>query len=432
MRHLTKGSRMVALSVAGLLALAACGGTDDSTAQPENTRPAGGDDRTSEPVEPTETEAASETEEPTHGSGDPYSLVRDASGHMPGTAAALAGAIATQNGLEGDTTADAEGLRQDLTHLLTQHVYLASNATGAALRGDDMGFQEAAAALGANTQDLTDAITSVYGEEGGQAFKGLWEAHIGFFVEYTQATAAGDEAGREAAAEKLDGYRSDFGAFIESATEGTIPAKAVEDALKPHVESLFAVIDAQASDDPATQYELKKVAAGHMPATAAALAGGIAQQNGLEGDSASAAGELLSGLTYLLDEHVFLATDATGAALRGETAEFEAAAAALGQNTQGLTDAVTSVYGEEGGQAFEGLWEAHIGFFVEYTQATAAGDEDGRTAAAEKLDGYRTDFGAFIESATEGGLPQSAVADALKPHVESLFAVIDAQANAAK
>jgi hypothetical protein len=44
----------------------------------------------------------------------------------------------------------------------------------------------------------------------------------------------------------------------------------------------------------------------------------------------------------LLQEHVFVAADASGAALDGRTADFEAAATALGANTDALAAAFSS------------------------------------------------------------------------------------------
>ena len=67
------------------------------------------------------------------------------------TTTAQTAAIASQTG--------AATLRAKLTSLLTEHVYLASKATGAALRGDMPGFNEWAGALNgpadSNTADLT-------------------------------------------------------------------------------------------------------------------------------------------------------------------------------------------------------------------------------------------------------------------------------------
>jgi hypothetical protein len=169
----------------------------------------------------------------------------------------------------------ASGLQSALTSLLQGHVYLAGIATGTALGGGDL--KPAAAALEKNTQGLQDAIASVYGDAGGKQFGDLWRKHIGFFVDYTTGKATKNQPMIDKAKADLDGYRAYFGAFIESATKGGLPKAAVADELKPHVETLFAAIDAQASKDP-SQFDKLKTAADHMPMTASILAGAIVKQ----------------------------------------------------------------------------------------------------------------------------------------------------------
>jgi hypothetical protein len=173
------------------------------------------------------------------------------------------------------TDSGASQLRAGLTSLLQEHVYLAGITTGTALAGQD--FKPAAAALEANTQGLQDAIASVYGDAGGQQFGDLWRKHIGFFVDYTTGKATNDQAMIAKAKADLDGYRADFGAFIESPTKGGRPTQAVANELKPHVETLFAAIDAHAAMD-ASQIAKLKTAAEHMPMTASILATAIATQ----------------------------------------------------------------------------------------------------------------------------------------------------------
>ena len=73
----------------------------------------------------------------------------------------------------------------------------------------------------------------------------------------------------------LNGYRTSFGQLINSVVP-ELPASAVADELKPHVASLFTAIDADVAGDPSVFGKLQ-TAAGHMPGTAATLAGGIAQ-----------------------------------------------------------------------------------------------------------------------------------------------------------
>ena len=159
-------------------------------------------------------------------------------------------------------------------------MYLAGIAVYAAVNAPDF-FEPAAATLDANSVDLSESIASVYGDDAGDAFLELWRTHIGFFVDYTNARAEGDQAGMDAAMEGLRNYREDFGAFLESANPN-LTKEAVVDELQPHVETVFAAIDAVVDGD-ADAFDDLKVAAEVMPETAATLAGAIAEQFDLEG-----------------------------------------------------------------------------------------------------------------------------------------------------
>ena len=322
----------------------------------------------------------------------------------------------------------AATLTRDLTALLADHEYLAGLAVlqGVTAGPDSAEFKAAAGALDTNSVQFSEVVGSVYGDAGAKKFLSLWRAHIGFFVDYTLAKAGGDNAGQKAALKKLDGYRSDFGAFIEGATEGGLPADAVEDALKPHVSSTVAAIDSVIAGD-GKAFDKLREAASHLPGIATALSGAISTQQGFTGTADDGASQLQRDLTALLADHEYLAGLAVlmGVTQGADSAEFTAAAGALDTNSVQLSEAVGSVYGDAGAKKFLSLWRAHIGFFVDYTLAKATGDMSGQKAAEKKLDGYRSDFGAFIEGATEGGLPATAVEDALLPHVESTIAAID-------
>lgn len=139
------------------------------------------------------------------------------------------------------------------------------------------------------------------------------------------------------------------------------------------------------------------------------------------------AADLRAALETLLQEHVYLAGSATGAALGGRTGEFEAAAAAVDENSVALGDAVGSVYGEEAGTQFLELWRSHIGFFVDYTTGVAKGDTAAQDKAVEDLTQYTQDFGAFLASANPN-LTKEAVADLVLEHVLTLKDVVDGQA----
>src|SRR5262245_48398023 len=112
---------------------------------------------------------------------------------------------------------NASDLRVALNSLLSEHVQLAASATNAALGGREDEFKAAADALDANSVELSKAIGAVYGPDAEAAFLPLWRKHIGFFVDYTTATAAKDTAKQDEAVANLVQYTQDFGAFLSSA-----------------------------------------------------------------------------------------------------------------------------------------------------------------------------------------------------------------------
>jgi hypothetical protein len=337
------------------------------------------------------------------------------------------------------STTGASTLRAGLTGLLTEHVYLAALSTGSALRGDTKGFEAYAAALNgptnSNTSELVDAVTSAYGADTGKAFDGLWRSngHIPAFVAYTQAVAAGDQAKADNAVADLLAYAKTFGTTMHQVNEN-LPAKAVEEGVKHHVTTLKAVIDAQKAGDQPKVYSSLREAYGHMVDLGETLAVATATKfpDKFDGDASSPAADLRAGMTSLLREHVLLAASATGAALGGRMPQFEAAAAALNgptaSNTTDIVGAITSVYGDDVGKAFDGLWRSngHIPAFVAYTQAVAGGDKAKADKAVADLLAYAKTFGATMNS-VNSNLPADAVTEAITMHATTLKAVVDAQ-----
>jgi LPXTG-motif cell wall-anchored protein len=173
--------------------------------------------------------------------------------------------------------ATASDLRTLLDLQLSEHVYLAAAATGAALGGRDAEFQAAAAALDANSVDISKSIGSVYGADAEAAFLPLWRSHINFFVDYTQGKAANDQAKQDKAVADLTAYTEDFAAFVSGANPN-LPRQTVADLLVEHVLSLKDVVDAQAADDLTKAYTELREAFHHMQMIADPLANAIAQQ----------------------------------------------------------------------------------------------------------------------------------------------------------
>lgn len=111
----------------------------------------------------------------------------------------------------------AAELRSKLNTVLAEHAMLAASATGAALGGRSSEFDAAAAALEANSVELAGIVGTAYGANAEALFLEGWRKHIGFFVDYTNGAATKDEAAKQQAVENLRKYARDVAALFESA-----------------------------------------------------------------------------------------------------------------------------------------------------------------------------------------------------------------------
>ncbi|WP_223701616.1 copper amine oxidase [Sutcliffiella deserti] len=316
----------------------------------------------------------------------------------------------------------ASDIRASLDALFSEHAFLAVVAMQKGIDGAD-DFDQAAGALNANTDDLAAAVTSVYGEEGGAAFKDIWSSHIGYFVDYVTATAEDNEEGRQAALAELDEYTVEQAAFLDTATESRLKASELEEGLKMHVEQLVWAFDNYVAGDFDKTYENLRHAIEHMYGPGKGLSWAITDQFPEKFENTSVdtpAADLRSDLNHLFSEHAALAILAMQKGIDG-AGDFDASAAALGENTTDLSAAVASVYGEEGGTQFEEIWSSHIGYFVDYVVATAEENEEGKEMALANLEEYKVEQAAFLETATEGRLKAEVLEAGLQMHIDELL-----------
>jgi hypothetical protein len=172
----------------------------------------------------------------------------------------------------------AADLRVTLDRLLGEHALLAIDATRAGLDGSK-DFKAVAASLDRNSVDLANAIGSIYGAKARNQFlngKFGWRAHIGFFVDYTVATAKGDKAGQTKAVNNLKGYIGSSSAFFASATG--LPAKTLTAAFTEHIMELKGQVDAYHAGNYAKATALTREAYAHMFMMGDALSGAIAKK----------------------------------------------------------------------------------------------------------------------------------------------------------
>jgi hypothetical protein len=324
------------------------------------------------------------------------------------------------------TNTAAAQLYAGLDQLLVEHVDLTANVVQTAITKGATSAQTKAAlaALDLNTQGLGKAIGSVYGTAAQTQFLKLWRAHIGFFVNYTLGVAGHSQSQVATAKKDLAGYITQFSTFVAGATK--LPASAVAADLQGHVSTLETAINAIVAKSPDAGQKIE-MAAMHMSGTAEVLAKGIATSKSISGNVTGASSTLRAALTGLLIQHVaataFVVQTAVAAGGNLSNPEVKGAISALSDNTNQLGDAIGSVYGPAAKTQFLKLWNAHIGFFVNYTLGVATKNTAKTNAAKKDLAGYISQFAAFVASATK--LPASAVAADLQGHVTTLETAIN-------
>ncbi len=327
------------------------------------------------------------------------------------------------------TDTAAADLRTQLDLKLGEHIIFASKATGAALGGRSDEFAAYGDLLNTNGTDLGAMIGSVYGKEAEDGFNKIWSAHNGFFVDYTTGVATKDKAMQDKAVEDLTTvYVPQFSALIAGATG--LPEDAVTGLITEHVLQTKAIVDAQAAEDFPAAYAAVREAYAHMSMIGDALASAIVGQNPdtMTGDPANKGVDLRVGLNQLLQEHLYIASAATGSALGGRADEFAAAGDVLNTNGTDLGAAIGSLYGDEAKDAFNKIWSAHNGFFVDYTTGVATKDQAMQDKAVEDLTTvYVPQFTDFLAGATD--LPKDVLTTLITEHVLTTKAIVDAQAS---
>ncbi len=321
----------------------------------------------------------------------------------------------------------AADLRVKLDLLLGEHIIFATKATRAALIGNSAEFAAYGGLLNKNGTDIGDMIGAAFGNAAKDSFNKIWSAHNGFFVDYTTGVATKDQAKMDKAVSDLTTmYVPQFADLISGATG--LPKDVVTQLTTDHVLQTKKIVDDQAKHDWAAAYADIRLAYAHMSMIGDPVAEAIAAKlpDKFAGYPKNKGVDFRVALDNLLQEHLYLATDATAAALEGMSDEFQAAGGALNTNGTDLGAAIGSVYGDAAKDSFNKIWSAHNGFFVDYTTGVAAKDQAKMDKAVSDLTTmYLPQFADFLAGAT--GLPNDALTALIKEHVLMTQAVVDAQ-----
>ena len=318
----------------------------------------------------------------------------------------------------------APDLALRLESLLGEHSVLAADMMRGRIRGDEDFVQTANAALGENTDAMTDLIASNFGTPAATRFKSLWAAHVTALFKYASGLADRSEGVRDDARAALISFERDLAGFFADASQGRLNRDAAQVALLMHVDHLLRQADAYATHEYATADRVYREGYEHTYGLGKVIAAALVTP-----DQAAALDapvwRLRSELGRLLAEHVVLIVDATRAGVVNR-ADFTAAADAVNGNTGDLAGAVASLFGHAAAANFQSLWADHVDQIMAYTAAVVSHDAQGRDAAVAKLGTFENRFASFLDAATERRLDSAALAKTMLMHDQMLLHQTDA------
>lgn len=333
----------------------------------------------------------------------------------------------TQPGPAAPTDTRAADLRVRLDALLGEHVLLAAKATDASVNGRSEEAGAYQALLGRNSSDLGDVVGAALGPDFRMRFVQAWSAHDGLLARYADAAARQDRAQQDQTAQALTGeYVPQFAGIVGSATG--LPAESVAELARQHVVGMEQVVHDLVARDWPSAYASMRRAYTHMQSIGDTLAAAIVRKQAarLPGDAAARGVDLRVTLDKLLQEHAYLTTTATSAALGGRTDELQAAARSLNDSAADLARALGAVAGTGAQARFDQLWTTHDALVIDYALGVARGDLTTRQGTlADLANGSTEQFASFLADLT--GLPPETLSAMVRQHVLATTNAVDAQ-----
>ena len=299
-------------------------------------------------------------------------------------------------------TSQAADLRTHLDLLLTEQVMIVAKETASAANHEDA-YAGYTALLTSNETDVGDIVRTAFGDTAADGFTKGWRAQNTALVDYgigvvTHNDGKASQATSElsAAMQQLTSRISDMSGLASDDVAQLFTQQAADD--KAFID------DAGAQRYPGFYADLDTAyfAAERL---GDALAARIAERypDRFPGDPTVPSVDRRVSANVLLQQHAFLSTMATDAAVQARAPDLAAAKAALDRNTAGISRTLDF-------PAFVGLWSARIAALITYAQK---GDSASRQAL----------MATGPQDAAAFGIGPSTVTDELK----ALIAVIDDQ-----
>ena len=311
-------------------------------------------------------------------------------------------------------------IRMDL--LLGEHVIIiAKQSSAPARQAEYTGYLRL---LTVNGTDLTELVRSAVGDSVAARFDQIWSAQNDYLVSYTIGVVTHNQ-GKAAAA--LSGLATtfvpQFSQFLSDVTQ--IPSDLILPLVSQHMLETKAILDDQLLRNYPRLYADIRTSYAHATQVGDAIAPRIAGRfpDKFPGNASSPAVDLRASLNIKLQEHSYLGTMRTSAAIGGRKAEQAAAAVALAENANALDAVFTDLFGAAAASQFDHIWAAGNAATIGYASASTAPSKE--RSLTELTDASVAQLSGWLTDST--GLAADVSRPALEAQVEALITVIDDQ-----
>jgi len=275
-----------------------------------------------------------------------------------------------------------------------------------------------------NATGLTDLMRSAFGDTAAGQFQQLWNMQDGYLVDYTIGLVTHNQNKSNGAMSGLiNGFVPTFSQFVTATTQ--LPLDPTTQLMTEQVLETQRMIDDQVAQNYPKMYTDLRTAFAQTSRIGDALAPKIVRKfpDKFPGDPSNKASDLRASLNELFEEHSYLATMATDAAIGGRAAEQTAAAKALSDNADALGTLFSGVFGAPAGTQFDQVWAAKDSAIAAYA---AAADAGAAKAALNNLnDTFVSQFVALVHDST--GLSAAAANFSIGAQTQATIGVIDDQ-----
>jgi len=273
------------------------------------------------------------------------------------------------------TITKAANLRTRLDLLLGEHVLLVAKESAAAAEEVDA-YPGYVSLLAANASDLGGEMGAAFGNTAAAQFGHDWQQMNTDLVEYGVGLVTHNQGQADASASDLSqSYLPSMSSLIAALTR--LPADQITRLMTDQIHGARLVVDDAAGQNLSKLYADLHTAYTQAPQLGDLLTGQIARlfPDKFPGDLTLRAVAQRAALNQLMQEHAYLATMATAAAIAGRDVERATAVSSLDSNEVSLGLLFTDLFGATTGKQLGSLWAAQDTATLDYAAGADAAQQ---------------------------------------------------------